>query len=346
MSEILVTGGEDYLGRHLVPALLRRGNRVRVLVARGTDPRWFERRGAAVHPGDVREPESLMRPMRGVDAVVHLSELAPGWHPLADYQTINVAGTENVCRAALQGGARRVVHVSSWTVYGLDLGQPAREEFLLRPMSEPYALTKAAGDLAVERMIVDEHLPAVILRPGAIFGPGNRANFGRIADRLRARQALIIGSGDNALPLVYVSDVVKALVLALEHDHAVGQAYNIGNDVPLTQRQVLDAIAEQIGAPRARLHVPYRLLSRASGIAERMALRTRAEDPLITRYCVRLFGGDNRLAIDKARHELGYRPAVSVHEGIKRAAVWYRSQRRLPPTPEPKLIAASEAPIP
>ena len=281
MSEILVTGGEDYLGRHLVPALLRRGNRVRVLVPRGTDPRWFERRGAAVHPGDVREPESLMRPMRGVDAVVHLSELAPGWHPLADYQTINVAGTENVCRAALQGGARRVVHVSSWTVYGLDLSRPAREEFLLRPMSEPYALTKAAGDLAVERMIVDEHLPAVILRPGAIFGPGNRANFGRIADRLRAR-----------------------------------------------------------------LHVPYRLLSRASGIAERMALRTRAEDPLITRYCVRLFGGDNRLAIDKARHELGYRPAVSLHEGIKRAAVWYRSQRRLPPTPEPKLIAASEAPIP
>jgi len=178
-----------------------------------------------------------------------------------------------VCRAALQAGVGRVVHVSSWTVYGMDLGQPAREEFLLRPMSEPYTLTKAAGDLAVQRMIVDDRLPAVIVRPGTIFGPGDRLNFGRIADRLRAGKGVIVGSGNNALPFVYVTDIVKGLLLGLDREQAVGQAYNIGNDLPLTQRQVLDAIAEEIGAPRARLRVPLpralqsELHRRASGVA-------------------------------------------------------------------------------
>jgi nucleoside-diphosphate-sugar epimerase len=208
----------------------------------------------------------------------------------------------------------------------MDLGQPAREGSTLRPMREPYTLTKAAGDRAVQRMILDHQLPAVIIRPGTIFGPGDRLNFGRIADRLRAGKGVIVGSGENALPLVDVTDVVQGLLLALHHRHAIGRAFNIGNDVPLTQRQVLDTIAEEIGAPRARLRVPYRALYAASCIAEQVALLTRAENPVITRHGVRLFGGDNRLAIDRARHDLGYTPGVPLKDGLRRAAAWYRSQ--------------------
>ncbi|MGH3404920.1 MAG: NAD-dependent epimerase/dehydratase family protein [Streptosporangiaceae bacterium] len=83
-------------------------------------------------------------------------------------------------------------------------------------------------------MIVDEHLPAVIIRPGTFFGPGDRLHFGRMADRLRAGRGVIVGGGDNALPFVYFTDVVQGLLLALGHEHAVGQAYNIANDRPLT----------------------------------------------------------------------------------------------------------------
>ena len=155
------------------------------------------------------------------------------WRPLEDYRAVNVTGTQNVCRAALAEGVSRVVHVSSWTVYGMDLGRPAREDFLLRPFREPYAMTKAEGDVVVQRMIADEHLPAVIIRPGTFFGPGDRLHFGRMADRLRAGKGVIVGRGDNALPFVYVTDVVQGLLLALDCDHAVGQAYNITNDRPL-----------------------------------------------------------------------------------------------------------------
>jgi nucleoside-diphosphate-sugar epimerase len=280
-----------------------------------------------------------------VDAVVHLAGMRTLGRPVEAYQAVNVAGTENVCRAALQARVGRVVHVSSWMAYGMNLGQPAREEFLLRPVPEPYAVTKAAGDLAVQRMIVNDHLPGVIIRPGMIFGPGDRLHFGRIADRLRAAKGHIVGSGTNALPLVYVTDVVKGLLLALDHDQAVGQAYNIGNDLPLTQRQVLDAIALEIGAPRARLRVPYRVQYGASCLAEWVASLIRAENPVITPHGVRLFGGDNRLAIDKARCELGYRPDVPLHEGIRLAAAWYRSQHQLEPSPQRKLTVGSEVEV-
>jgi nucleoside-diphosphate-sugar epimerase len=346
VSEVLVTGGNGNVGRHLVSALLERGDHIRVLIAPGEDPAWLEQRGVVACEGDIRAPASLTTPMRGVDAVVHLAGMMALWRPLEDYRAVNVTGTENVCRAALSNGVRRVVHISSWTVYGMDLAEPARENFPLRPMREPYTVTKAEGDLAVQRMIVDEDLPAVIIRPGTIFGPGDRLNFGRMADRLRARRGLIVGSGDNALPLVYMTDVVNGLLLALDSEQAVGQAFNIGNDVPLTQRQVLDAIAEEIGAPRPRLRVPYRALYAASCIAERVAMMTRAEEPLITRHGVRLFGGDNRQAIDKARRELGYRPAVPVHEGIRLAAAWYRSLHQPEPAAEREVPVGVEAHAP
>ena len=231
--DVLITGGNGLLGRHLVEALQDRGDRVRVLVLPHEDAAWLEQRDVAVHRGDIRRPATLTAPVAGAAAVLHLAGMMGVWRPFEDYYAANVTGTENVCRAALAARAR-VVHVSSWTVYGMALGRPADEDFPLRPFGEPYARTKAAGDLAVQRMIADDGLAAVIVRPGTFFGPGDRLHFGRIADRLRAGKGVIVGSGDNALPFVYVTDVVKGLLLALDRERALGQAYNITSDRPLT----------------------------------------------------------------------------------------------------------------
>jgi nucleoside-diphosphate-sugar epimerase len=324
--EILITGGNGLLGRHLVSALQERGESVRVLVLPAEDASWLEGRGVAVHRGDIRRPETLIAPMSGVEAVVHLAGMMGVWKPLEHYHAVNVTGTKNLCRAALTEGAR-VVHVSSWTVYGMALGRPAREELPLTPFREPYAITKAMGDRAVQRMIVEDHLPAVIIRPGTFFGPGDRLHFGRIADRLRAGRGIIVGPGDNALPFVYVTDVVRGLLLALDHERAVGRAYNITNDRPLTQKQLLSAIADEIGASPPRLHFPYRALYAAGYAAERLAVLTRSRhQPVVTRLGVKLFGTDNRHAVDKARRELGYAPRVALRDGVRLAAAWYRTQ--------------------
>jgi nucleoside-diphosphate-sugar epimerase len=328
MSEILVIGGNGFVGRHLVPVLQDRGNNVRVLALTNEDTRWLERRGVVVHRGDIRQPDTLVAPMRGVYRVVHLAGMMGVWRPMADYHAVNVKGTENVCRAVLAAEAR-LVHVSSWTVYGMGLGEPAREDFTLKPLPEPYSITKAAGDQAVQRMIAEHHLPAVIIRPGTIFGPGDQLNFGRTADRLRTGRRIIVGRGNNAVPFVYVTDVVQGILLALENDHAAGQAYNITNDRPLTQQQLLNAIAHEIDTNPPRLHVPYHSLYAAAHAAERFAMVTRSQrDPLVTRHGVALFGTDNRHAIDKAQHELGYTPQVELHEGVRLAAAWYRRRDR------------------
>lgn len=331
--DVLITGGNGLLGHHLVSALLERGDCVRVLALPGEDASWLERQGVAVYRGDVRRPETLTAPVSGTRAVLHLAGMMGVWRPMEDYHAVNVTGTENVCRAALSEGVGRVVHVSSWTVYGMDLGVPAREDFLLKPFHEPYAVTKAAGDKAVQRMIAEEHLPAVIIRPGTFFGPGDRLHFGRLADRLREGKGVIVGPGDNALPFVYVTDVVQGLLLALDHSRAIGHAFNISTDRPLTQQQLLEAIARETCASPPRVHVPYRSLYTAGYLAERLAMASGSKgQPIVTRLGIKLFGTDNRHAIDKAREELGYHPRVDLHDGVRLAADWYlaRGQRDAP----------------
>jgi nucleoside-diphosphate-sugar epimerase len=322
--DVLITGGNGMLGRHLVAALQGRGDNVRVLALPEDDTRWLREREVAVYRGDVRWPDSLAAPMNGAAAVLHLAGIIGARLPIKDYRAVNVTGTENVCRAALAEGVRRVVHVSSWMVYGMDLGRPAREDFLLTPFPDPNSITKAEGELAVQRMISDSHLPAVIIRPGTFFGPGDRLHFGRIADRLRVGKGVIIGRGDNALPFVYVTDVVQGLLLALDCNHAVGQAYNISNDRPLTQQEVLEAIAHDIGVNPPTVHIPYRALYAAASTAEHFAIFASPQrDPLVTRLGVKLFGTDNRHAIDKAQRELGYVPRVAIRNGLRLTASWY-----------------------
>jgi nucleoside-diphosphate-sugar epimerase len=336
--EVLITGGNGLLGRHTVSRLQERGDSVRILVLPAEDASELEERGIEVHRGDIREPGTLREAMSRVDAVVHLAGMMGVWRPMADYLAVNVTGTENVCRAALAEGAR-VVHVSSWTVYGMNLGMPAHEGSPLSPFREPYAMTKAAGDLVVQRMISADGLAAVIIRPGTFFGPGDRLHFGRLADRLRAGKGVIVGRGDNALPFVYVTDVVQGLLLALDSERALGQAYNITNDRPLTQEQLLGAIAVEVGARPPRRHLPYHPLYGAGYIAERVAQLTRSKrQPVVTRLGVKLFGTDNRHAIDKARRELGYEPRVELAEGVRMAANWYRGQHQR--TREPEMAVA------
>jgi len=322
--EILITGGTGLVGRHLVAALQKRGDTVRTLVLPNEDTSWLEERGVAVHRGDIREPDTLKAPMRGVDTVFHLAAMMGVWQPFEVYYKVNVGGTENVCRAALAAQVRRLVHVSSWTTYGNNLGQEVTEDFAPARWNDPYVITKVKGDQLVQRLIAEEKLPATIVRPGTIFGASDRLNFGRTVDRMRVGKNPIIGSGRNLLPLVYITDVVQGLLLCAEKECAVGQAYNITNEPQVTQEEFLRAIAKNLGIATPRLYIPYPMAYALAIAAEQAATVLRSKDPLVTRHGVTLFGTDNRHSIAKARAELGYAPQVKVREGIRLACDWYR----------------------
>jgi nucleoside-diphosphate-sugar epimerase len=324
VSHVLLTGGNGFVGRHLVSALLQRGDTVRVLALPYEDARWLETRGVRVFRGDVRDPRSLVEPMEGADAVVHLAAMMDVWRPLRDYEAVNVTGTANVCAAAEQAGLSRLVCVSSSSVYGLGSGRVLDESAPLRPLDDPYPITKAAADRHVRRLIRDRGLPAVIVRPDQIFGPGDELHFGRMADQLRARRAVIVGRGENRVPLVFISDLVQGLLLALDHPAAVGQAYNITAAAPVTQYELLAGFARSLGAPPPRVRLPYRALYLAGGLAERVASAARSSRrPPITRLGVAFLGSDNCFSIEKARRELSYAPQVDIPTGLQLTAEWY-----------------------
>jgi nucleoside-diphosphate-sugar epimerase len=321
----LITGGTGLVGRHLVTALNERGDTVRALVLPSENVGWLEEHSVKVYRGNICDPDSLIAPMQGVDTVIHLAALQGEWLPIEEYVRVNVTGTENVCRAALAAGIRRVVHVSSWTIYGIARGWNLGEEVAPAPRKDPYWITKAQGDLLVQRMIATDHLPAAIIRPGTIFGVGDVLNFGRMAAKVANGRAIVIGSGRNALPLVYVTDVVQGLLLCADLDQAEGRAFNISNDEPLTQAEMLGAIASELGVAPTRVHVPYSVAFGIAVAAERAVALTGARHPVVTRHGVRLYGTDNRHSIDRARTELGYVPKVDIREGVRLATHWYRT---------------------
>jgi nucleoside-diphosphate-sugar epimerase len=321
--EVLVTGATGFLASNLIPVLIKGGHQVRALVLPTEDATWLEEAGVTVHQGDVRAPETLAEPMRGAEGVIHMAALMAMWRPMHVHYAVHVTGTENVCRAALAAGVQRFVHLSSAITYSPGARRPIQEDFPQQPLHEPHAVTKAQGDKLVQRMIARDGLPAAIIRPEAMFGPNDRINFRRLADRLRAGKGIIIGSGKNAVPFVYVSDVVQGLLLALEHPRAAGQAFNITNDERLTEEEFLRAIAAEVDGKPPTLHVPYWALYGAAYVAEYVATVSKRE-PLLTRHGVQMFGSDNPLSIDKARRELGYEPQVPLREGIRLAAAWYR----------------------
>jgi nucleoside-diphosphate-sugar epimerase len=328
--EILITGANGLLGRQVVTMLQARGDHVRALVLPGEDVTWLEERRVAVFRGDLRSPETLVEPMCGVDGLLNIAGMMGQWRSMQAYTDVNVKGVESICRVALAAGVGRVVHISSWRVYGNGVPVPCREDFSLRPFPEPYGVTKVQGENVVRRLIAEEGLRAVILRPGTFFGPGDQLHFGQLADRLRSGISLLIGSGRNAVPFVYVTDVAQGVVLALDRDEAVGQAYNISTDEVMTQEELIKAVAEEVDAKPPSVHVPYGLLYAAALAAERVAMFPGySGNPLVTRMGVTVFGADNRHSIEKARTELGYAPRVRLREGVRLAGAWYREQRNI-----------------
>jgi nucleoside-diphosphate-sugar epimerase len=330
--DVLITGGNGFVGRHLVRALIKRGDRVRVLALPDEDTTWLNRRGVEVFRGDVCVPATIAPAMRGIDAVLHLAAMMHVWRSLREYCAVNVSGTEYVCRAALAAGVHRFVHMSSTSVYGTPRTGRFDETSPVAPFDDPYPMSKAAGDVVVRRMYKEDGLRAVIVRPDQIFGPGDRLHFGNTAAQLRKGRAIVVGRGDNATPLVYVDNIVDGLLLAMDRVGIDGEVFNITNDDRITQLEYLDAISDAIGAEPRRLHVPYQVLAAAAVAAEGVArVRRSSTRPAITRLGVAFTGGDVRSSISKARNELGYAPRVSLRVGIRRTASWWRAESERTP---------------
>jgi nucleoside-diphosphate-sugar epimerase len=261
--------------------------------------------------------------------VVHCAALAAPWGPRPAFTLANVVATEAIVAACLEAGVARLVHLSSPSLYmGAGDREQVREDDLLPPPINHYAATKREAELRV-LAATTQGLRSIILRPRAIFGPGDTTIFPRVLRALESGRLPVIGDGQNRVDLTYLDNAVQAVERALEApDAACGQIYNISNGETVRLWDVLRWLCRelQLPPPRGRLPRPAAaLLGSALELLHR-TLRPHVE-PALTRYNVEVLACSMTLDITRARTLLGYAPNVSVDEGLRRFVVWWKEQR-------------------
>lgn len=315
---ILITGATGFLGSHLTSALLRQGHHPYMLGRDFSNVASFIAQGARALPIDLRNREDVINACEKMDLIYHVGALSTAWGDPADFHAINVEGTRAVVDGARRHGARRLIYVSSPAVvfdghdqFNITEAQPYPKRF-----SSHYAKTKKLG----EDLVNEAHtkgLASVIIRPKAIFGPGDRALLPRLIDRARDHRLPQIGDGNNLVDLTYVDNVVHALLLAADASAAVGNTYFISNNehMPLwlTIRFVLH---------RLKLSVNLRTISTPTAMVLAWLLEQRAKytgkEPLLTRYTVGILTRTQTYDIRAAQRDLAYQPLCSVAKGLER----------------------------
>ncbi len=311
-----MTGGTGFLGGHLTTALRARGHRVTVL---GRD---FRALPSAPGPdliavrADLRDRAAVIAACAGQRLVYHVGALSAPWGRTADFHAINVGGTEAVIAGCRQHGVRRLVFVSSPSVVFSGRDQRLLTEAAPYPrrFASVYSLTKKLGEDRVNAA-ARQGLETVILRPKAMFGPGDRALLPRLIAAARAGRLPQIGDGQNRVDLTFVANVVHALLLAAEAPAAAGNTYIITNDEHPLLWAVVERVLAHLGLPtqRGRVALPVALV--VAALMEAIAART-GREPTLTRYTAAILARTQTYDIRAAQFDLGYVPPVSLAAGI------------------------------
>lgn len=315
----LVTGAGGFLGRALVNRLLQRGESVRVLVRRPV-AQWQDNPRVQMVCGDLGDPDVIEVAVKGIETVYHVGAAMKGGP--ADFERGTIWGTRNVIDSCLRHGVKRVVYVSSLSVLdhaGHKKGQPVGEDAPYEPHANwrgAYTQTKLEAERMVLAAVRERNLPAVVLRPGQIFGPGAEgvAPSGVIG---LAGRWIVVGSGRLALPLVYVEDVVDSLVAAAERPNVLGRIFNVVDAEKITQKEYIAACRRVPGSRVRDMYVPGSLLYFA-GVACEVLAKVLGRGLPLSRYRVRSIRPLAPFDVSAAREGLGWTPQVGSREGMRR----------------------------
>ena len=320
---MLVTGAAGYTGTALVRHLVSAGYPVRALVRTPEQARTLEACGAETIMGDVRDRSVLEQAVRGVRTVYHLAAVfRRAGVPDSEYRSVHVDATRDLIECSAAAGVRRLVHCSTVGVHGdVDRACPASEEAPLHP-GDVYQQTKLEGEIVARAAAARTGLAVTIVRPGPIYGPGDRRLLKLIGGVAR-RRFLVVGDGSPRFQLVYVEDLAKGLVLAAETPSAIGRTYIItGNEAP-TLNELVEEIAEVAHVRPFRLHLPVWPFLLAGALCEAICIPLGIEPPIFRRR-VRFFTNNRWFDTSRAQRELGYTPKTRLHEGLARTLSSYR----------------------
>ena len=320
----LLTGGTGFVGAAVLRSLIAAGHNVRALVRPNSDRRNLSGVDCEIVTGDLTEPESLKRVVRGCETVFHVAADYRIWVPDREKMNrVNVEGTVELIRAATAAGVSRIVYTSSVATLRLrDDGFPADEESHaeLSDMIGAYKQSKFLAEREVRRLVVEEKSPVVTVQPTAPFGPRDvkPTPTGRmVVEAASGRMPAYVNTGLN---VVHVDDVATGHLLAYEKG-AVGESYILGGE-NRTLQWILETVAELTGQPPPLIRLPHWFVTPIAHIWEGVTrLRGRGE-PMLTVDSVRMARKLMYFSSEKARRELGYSPRPAV-EALRDEVEWF-----------------------
>ncbi|HTZ86763.1 MAG TPA: NAD-dependent epimerase/dehydratase family protein, partial [Solirubrobacteraceae bacterium] len=279
--------------------------------------------------GDLTSASSLARAVKDCDYVFHCGALVTDWATTQEITRTNVEGTRSLLEASVGASVKRFIHFSTTDVYGHPSDAAIEEDFAPGSFSNWYAQTKLDAEAEVRRAQEAHELQAVILRPATVYGPGSREVVGEIARAIRARNMLLVDGGRAIAGLCYVDNLIDAALLALRHEDAPGQTFNVSDGLSVTWREFTDSLAEGLGYGKVRWSMPfwfangvgfslehgYRLLRRTTGLSA---------PPLLSRQAVQVLGCNQDFSNRRARETLGWEPRVNYAEGLRETLIWLR----------------------
>ncbi len=315
MASILVTGANGFVGASVCAEALRRNISVTGAIRNAS---LMMDSQPCVSIGALDAKTDWHPALRGVESVIHLAARVHVMHdtsadPLAAFREVNVAGTENLARQAAAAGVKRLVFASSIKVNGEETveGRKFTESDVPSPQDH-YAVSKLEAELALHRVAAETGLEVVIIRLPLVYGPGVKGNFIQMIKAVASGIPLPLAAVRNARSLVYLGNLVDALILCATHPVAAGSTYLISDGEDVSTPQLLQRLAVALGCPARLWPCPPALLKLIGKWTGKSA------------QLERLLGS---LQVDsgKIRRELDWSPPYTLQQGLQATAEWYKA---------------------
>ena len=317
----LVTGATGFIGSHLCEELIKRGYEVTCLSRQASNLKWIENLDIKLVHGDCTNIESLFNVVAGFDYVFHLAGLTKA-RSGDKFFCINSKGTENLMKAVTERnpGVKRFIYLSSLAAAGPSSnGEPVKENSSPSPVSN-YGRSKLEGENAVLKY--KSMIPVTILRPPAVYGPRDKDML--VLFKM-IRKGFFFDLGKCYYSLLYVDDLVRAIITTAENKEAEGKIYFLSDDKIYTGGEIAMEISSALDVSATPLKIPKFVMPFFAFISERIN-----KQGIINRDRIKDFRHSHWICdAEKARKEIGFIPRVGMKEGIKWTADWYRIHRWL-----------------
>jgi 2-alkyl-3-oxoalkanoate reductase len=320
---VLVTGGTGFTGTALVRRLLEEGHDVVALdYKEGLQCDLLRKRGARVEIGSVTDPDAVRRSVQGVEFVFHLAAAFRELNvPDSFYDEVNVGGTRMVLEAARREGVRKFVYCSTCGVHGNVDHPPANEDAPIQP-ADYYQRTKFEAEPLVKRDAGTD-MESVVLRPAAIYGPGDPERFFMIFKRVAKGTFPMFGSGRTLYHPLYIDNLVDAFLLCIPAGVGNGREYLIADEKYFPIEEIVRAVARALEVPVRIPHYPVWPVVALGHVVEKVCKPIGVTPPIFPRR-VDWYRQNRAFDISRAQRELGYVPRVELEEGLRRTGAWYR----------------------